>query len=148
MDFDLLLRVTVLRPPPEVVFQMQRGRKELLPPTSFTDRAISFDVVLRVRGALPDGRPNILGPFAQGPPMGRFLYVNSGVRAGQKNSCWDRRAKIPLAGITWPLVREANAAPGASLEALIEGTAPDGGPACATVQLLEGGWRVVPTAAA
>lgn len=146
--FDLPLRVTVLRPPPEVAFQMQRGRNELLPPTSFTDRAISFDVVLRVRGSLPGDRPNIVGPLAQGPPNGRFLYVNSGTRAGQRDSCWDRRAKIPLAGITWPLVREVNATPGAHLEAFIEGTAPDGGPACASVQLLEGGWRVGPTAAA
>jgi hypothetical protein len=38
---------------------------------------------------------------------------------------------------------EALATPGAVIEARIAGTAKDGGPACATVGLLDGGWRVV-----
>ena len=49
---------------------------------------------------------------------------------------------MPLAGISWPLIEEALAAPDAALEARIAGTAKDGGPACATVPLLEGGWRI------
>jgi hypothetical protein len=69
--------------------------------------------------------------------------VTSGKRAGQANSCWDRRAKVSLKGITPQLIAAVKQQPGAHLEARIAGTAADGGPACATVPLLEGGWRVV-----
>ena len=51
---------------------------------------------------------------------------------------WQRRAKVPLAGITWTMIKK-----GSVIEAHIEGTARDGGPACATVPLLGGGWKVV-----
>ncbi len=39
-----------------------------------------------------DGLPNFLGPFVQGPPVGLFVYVNSGTLAGQSDSCWTRRS--------------------------------------------------------
>jgi hypothetical protein len=52
---------------------------------------------------------------------------------------------LPLATITQKLVEQAKK--GAMLEARIAGTAKDGGPACATVPLLGGGWRVAGTAA-
>jgi hypothetical protein len=69
--------------------------------------------------------------------------VSSGVRAGQADSCWDRRAKVPLATITRELIEEAAATPGAWLEARIEGTGKDGGPTCATVPRPEREWRIV-----
>jgi len=75
------------------------------------------------------------------------VYINTGVRAGQPDSCWDRRAKVPLGGITSDLIAAALAGD-VALEARIEGTARDGGPACATVPLLGDGWRLVPKAAA
>lgn len=42
------------------------------------------------------GLPNSLGPFAQGPPAARFVYVDVGTYAGQKNTPWARRMKVPL----------------------------------------------------
>ena len=77
-----------------------------------------------------------------GPTGGRFIYINSGTYAGHSDSCWSRRAKVPLSGITWELIEEALTKSGVLLEARIAGTAKDGGPACATVQLLEDGWSV------
>ena len=56
-------------------------------------------------------------------------------------SNWTRRAKVPLADITWPLIRAALAKAGARLEARYDDTGKDGGPACATVKLANG-WRV------
>jgi len=50
---------------------------------------------------------------------------------------WQRRAKVPLDGITWSMIKK-----GSVIEARISGTARDGGPACATVPLLGGGWRI------
>jgi len=72
------------------------------------------------------------------------VYVTSGTLAGQADSCWTRAAKVPLSGITWPLIQEALATLGVVIEAHIAGTAKDGGPACAAVPLLNGEWRVVP----
>ena len=138
----LPLRITVLHPPPGVALAVQKGRDELLPPSRQTADEAVFDFTVRI-GTQPDGRPNFLGPFAQGTPADRFVYVNSGKRAGQQDSGWDRRAKVKLGGITPKMVDAALAEPGAVLVARFEGVGRDGGPACATVPLLDGGWRLV-----
>jgi hypothetical protein len=139
---ELPLRIVVLRPPPGVTFAVQRGRSGLLAPTDASAEALAFDLTVRVapRG---DGTVNVLGEFAQGPPADRFVYLNVGTSAGQAGSCWTRRAKVKTAGITPALVAETLATPGAVLEARIAGTGRDGTPCCATIPLLDGGWRVV-----
>jgi hypothetical protein len=109
---------------------------------------IAFDLSVRVGASRADGQPTLLGPVTQGPPSDRFVYVNSGTRAGQVGSCWDRRAKVPLSGITRQLIERVQRQRGARLEVRIAGTAGDGGPACATVPLLERGWQVVASAPA
>jgi hypothetical protein len=143
MDRELPLRVTLVGPPPGVRFAVQQGKDEYLAPVRATADEIVFELSVRVRNDRPDGAPNILGPFAQGPPTSRFLYVNSGTMAAQPESVWTRRAKLPFATITWPLLEEALAG-NAWLEARITATARDGGPACATVPLLGGGWKLAP----
>jgi hypothetical protein len=138
---ELRLRIVVIDPPSGVAFAVQRGRSELLPPARQTSEEMVFDFSVRV--ADPNGsEPNFLGPYAQGPVGERFVYINSGQRAEEAQSCWDRRAKVHLRDIGWPLVKKALAS-GGVLEARIEGTGRDGGPACATVPLLGGGWRFV-----
>jgi hypothetical protein len=107
-------------------------------------RDFEFDLTLRVGASRVDGQPILLGEFAQGPPQARFVYVNSGVRAGQTDSCWDRRAKVPLGGITLEQIDSVRSARDTHLEASIEGTARDRGPACATVPLLAPGWSIKP----
>lgn len=144
MDRELPLRIVVLRPPAGVTWAVQRGRFELLPPSSATGGALVFDFAVRV-GSGKAGTPNVLGPYAQGTPADRFVYVNSGTAAGQAATCWSRRAKVRTGGIGWEMVDEALATPGAVIEARFEGTGRDGGPACASVPLVEGGWRVVRT---
>lgn len=141
MERNLPLRITLLQPPRDVVFCLQRGKTEIVSQVRSVGDDLSFDLSLRL-GERPGGLPNFLGPFAQGPPAGRFVYVNSGTSAGQPGSCWTRRAKIPLSAITWPMIEEVLAASDRILEARIAGTAKDGGPACATVPLLGGGWQV------
>ncbi len=142
MERELPIRITVVRPVLGVAVQVQRGRADLLPATTVSDEALSFDFTVRVRQQ-PNGSPNFLGKFTQGRPHDRFVYVNAGARAGQRDSCWDRRAKVSLMRITPAQIREVLADPGAVLEARIEGTSRDGGPACATVPLLDSGWQVV-----
>jgi hypothetical protein len=140
----VLIRITLLDPPRGVDFCIQgRDAQELLQRTKAAGRDLSFDLTLAA--AHVGGLPRFFGEVAQGPPTGRFVYVCSGALAGQGESCWTRRAKVPLAGITWELVQSALSDAGARLEARFHGRAGDGGPACATIKLLDGGWRLVRT---
>jgi hypothetical protein len=142
-EHELPLRVTILGPPPGVQFCLQRGRRELVSQTVSTGRDISFDLSVKVKPLDGDGPPRFLGPFTQGPPAGRFIYVCSGTSAGQPDSPWSRRAKVGLTGITRSQIGEALKNPEAKLEARFHGTAADGGPSCATVRLLGEGWRLI-----
>ena len=135
------------RPPPGVKFAIQKGKSnaagdaKLVPPTRTTTDSIAFDFPARVDISKGDA-PRFLGEFAQGPPATRFVYVNSGRRAGQSGTAWDRRAKISLTDIGADLIRSASKTPGTVLEIEIEGTGDDGGPVCASVKK-SSGWRLV-----
>lgn len=143
MDTELPIRIAVLHVPPGVTFAIQRGKDELLPPSRSKDGSLIFDLSVRVSERKGGGSANVLGPYAQGKPDDRFIYLNSGTMAGQSESCFTRRAKIKTAGITWKLVEQA-LADEAIVETQIEGRARDGGPCCATVPLL-GGWKISST---
>lgn len=136
MEQELRIRITVERPPAGVRFAVQRGKHELVEPSATSADHLSFDLPLRVKDDGPDGAPNFLGPFSQGPRGGRFVYVNSGTSAGQHDSCWTRRAKVALGGITWDLIET-----GRVLETRFAGTGRDGGPSCATVPI--SAWKAV-----
>lgn len=135
----LPLRITVQRPPPGVLFCVQGRPGEYLSQTRSKDADLVFDFDVRV---VPGDQPRLLGAVVQGSPVQRFVYVCSGTYAGDKTTCWSRRAKVPLIGITSDMV--AKRPPGKRLSAAILGTAADGGPACASVPLLGPGWRWQP----
>ena len=141
---ELPLRIVVRDPVPGVVLALQcgaTGRATLIGPVEASAEELAFDLAVTLDGCTGDGAPRLLGPFVQGPPAARFVYVNVGAAAGQPGSVWNRRAKVPLGGIDWPLIEEVRA--GCRLVADIHGRARDGGPACATVPLLAPGWRLV-----
>jgi hypothetical protein len=144
---EIPLRILIDDPPESVTFRVQRGKTDwenpdFLAPARETGEQIAFEFDVRLAPRSAGKPPNFLGPFAQGPAGGRFVYVNSGTLAGQKDSCWSRRAKIPLTGITWKQIDELLKRPGSRLEARFTGTGRDGGPACASVPLIDGGWRI------
>jgi hypothetical protein len=76
------------------------------------------------------------GPFVQGPRGGRFVYIGSGTLAGDSASLITRRAKIAPGAITRELADQARAA-GGVLQTRIAGKGKDGGPAAASVPLLD-----------
>ncbi len=141
MPPTIMLRVTIEGPVPGVALAVQRGRDALVAPVYANADAVMFEVRAEVRER-PDGTFVLAGPEVQGPPSGRFLYVTVGTRAGQPASPWDRRAKVPLTGISPDVLAEARTHSGLVLAARIAGRARDGGPACATVPLLGDGWRL------
>jgi hypothetical protein len=134
-------RITVVHPLSGVNLMLQRGSNELVPPSGHTPESVSFDFELRLKD---DGADSLrwLGDYAQGSPADRFVYVNVGRRAGQRDTAWDRRAKVKLAGISRAQVSAVLATIGSRLEARFEGVGRDGGPSCATVPLLAG-WTVI-----
>jgi len=137
---DLALRLLIVDPVPGVALALQRGKSgssSLMPPSGVSAEAVAFDFTVAVA---PGPSPRLLGPFVQGPPAGRFVYLCIGQYAGDAASPWARRAKIPLGGLTWPLIDLVRA--GGRLEARIAGRARDGSPACASLALLPPGWRV------
>jgi hypothetical protein len=144
----LPLRILVLRPPRGVTFALQKGKSDangnadLVGPDSNTADSLSFEFSVRVGAGKVNGSLRFLGDFTQGPPAQRFVYLNSGKRAGQTGTAWDRRAKIPLTTITPAMMAAVSAAPGSALEIQIEGTGNDGGPVCATVKR-SSGWHQV-----
>ena len=141
---ELALRIVIDNPVPGVALALQKGKsgaEQLIAPASVTAEAATFDLTVTASQGKTGPTPRLLGPFVQGAPDGRFVYVNIGAYAGDPNSPWARRAKIPLTGLTWPLIETLK--PGERLEARIAGRDRKGEPACASLPLLSPGWRVV-----
>lgn len=140
MEVQIILLITAALP--GVRMAVQHGRDGLLSPYASTAELASFALTLSLGPARPDGSFNFRGPFAQGTPADRFIYLNSGTYAGQPDTLWSRRAKIKLAGIPQSLVETAAGDAHCAIEARIHGTARDGGPVCATVDPLSISWQL------
>ena len=144
MDAELPIRIVLVEPPAGIDYGIQHGRGakyDTILVQQRTRRDVTFDFSITVGENKKDRSPNFLGPIVQGPPTGRFIYVDVGTYAGQKNTPWARRMKIPLGDITWTLIKKARSGSGQRLVARIQGTGKDGGPVCATVPLI-GGWEI------
>ena len=137
-DITVTLRLRIVQPPPGVRWAIQLGRDELLPPMQLAADELVFEVPLTL-GPNARGIVQLRGAAIQGPPSARFVYVNSGKRAGEPGSYWDRRAKVPLASID--LAALENVVGHVVLDGAVRGTARDGGPACASVALIDGAWK-------
>ena len=109
---------------------IQEG-KAVVQDVSGDTEEVTFRFSLRVREHPRTGRPNFLGPFAQGTPGERFVYLCWGERTDGE---WDgfRRAKIPLKSLTWAQI-DRTATTGLPLRATIRATDMKGRPATASL---------------
>jgi len=135
---ELKLRIILEQPPKGVDFGLQKGRGtfyETVQTKRFAGTDLIFEFTIDVK---PDGKasPGFAGPFVQGPAGERFVYIDIGTYAGQADSVWSRRLKVPLSGITTEMIRS-----GVFLETRVPGTARDGSPTCATVKPFAG-WKL------
>lgn len=138
MKHEIPFRIIVDGPLPGVATRVQKGKAELLEPSSNSGSALSFEFEISVD--IDGDALNFLGKFAQGPKDSRFVYVNSGTYAGQYATAWARRAKLSLMTITKQQIESV--IDGRSLiETTMPGVGRDGGPTCASVKGIE--WRVV-----
>jgi len=141
---ELTLRIVLEKPPTGVDFGLQKGRGsdyETIQKQRSKTSDLCFEFTVRAKAGRKDAGPTFLGSLVQGPPAERFVYVDSGVCAGQADSCWSRRLKIPLRGITWNMIDRLLDNSRAVLEARVPGTGRDGGPNCATVKPFAG-WKL------
>jgi hypothetical protein len=142
---DIVVRIVLISPPVGVDYGIQRGKGSdyetlyLQRPTN--PRAqIVFDVPITVTET--EGGLNFSGPFVQGKTGDRFLYVDIGKYAGQRNTTWARRMKVPLGNITLALVEQASKS-GKAIETRIPGTAKDGSPTAASTAKIQSAWALV-----
>ena len=142
MNQELTLKIILENPPPGVDFGLQKGsgsKYETVQKQRSTNKDLEFQFTINVR--YKDASPNFLGAFVQGPFNARFIYIDIGTYAGQANTGWSRRLKIPLTGITPDMINELVTDPNNILEARVPGTGKDGGPNCATVKPFSG-WHI------
>jgi hypothetical protein len=145
MERELTFRIVLEKPPAGVDFALQKGRGgtyETIQKQRSGDGDLRFEFSARAKAAIAGEAPNLLGPFVQGPPDGRFVYLDIGAYAGQTGTSWGRRLKIPLSGITTEVVSQLAGHAEAVLETHVPGTGRDGGPNCGTVKPF-GGWKLV-----
>lgn len=105
-----MLRIVLEKPLGGVEYGIQKGKginyetiQKQVPSSGDLTFEINVDVKFDEKN-----NPVFIGPFAQGPRQERFIYVDIGTSAGQKNTHWSRRLKIPLSGITKNLIERAS----------------------------------------
>jgi hypothetical protein len=129
METQLTLRIILENPTAGVDFGVQSGSGntyETIQKQRSTGKNLSFEFQVNVKDNRGDGQPNFLGPITQGPATARFVYLDIGQYAGQQHTDWARRLKVPLGGITWPMIKRG------VVEVHIQGSGRDGGPTCGT----------------
>ena len=144
MERELTLRIILKKPPVDVDFGLQKGRGsdyETIQKQRSKAKDLYFEFTVGVKASRKDAMPAFQGPLVQGPPGERFIYIDIGTYAGQTDSCWSRRLKIPLSGITWDMIDRLLANSESVLETRVPGTGKDGGPTCGTVKPFKG-WNL------
>lgn len=142
MDNQITLQITLVRPTKGIDFGLQKGagsNYETIQKQQYTSKDLEFRFEVIVKGdSKKDELPKLSGPFVQGPANNKFVYIDIGTYAGQLNTPWSRRLKVPLTGITWEHINKLNANNKLVLETSVPGTGKDGGPNCATVKPFAG----------
>ncbi len=128
---ELMLKVVLENAPAGVDFGLQKGSGSKYE-TVQKQRSGNGDLTFEFSVTMKPG-PDFSGPFVQGKAGERFVYLDIGTCAGQFDSPWTRRLKIPLRDIPGTATQ---------LETRVPGTAKDGGPNCATVKPFAG-WRAI-----
>jgi hypothetical protein len=136
---NIRARIIIDRPVPGVLHSLQSNeRMPLDPKRSVAGAPLAFELSLRVGPG-----PKFFGDQVQREgPVRRFVYIRVGQAAGDHASPWSRRMKIDVHDTDPALLAEVMREE-KILELMVDGTAKDGTPACATVKPV--GKRAVPS---
>lgn len=141
---DLLLCIVLENPPAGVDYALQKGRGAQAKPFQkqrAQGASLVFEFAVSLKN-LPDASLDFSGPCVQGTKAQRFVYIDIGTYAGQANSAWSRRLKIPLSVIDAGLAQKAIADKSLALECKVAGTGTDGGPNSGAANPFKG-WYIV-----
>jgi len=125
---EITLRLLLEKPTAGVDFGLQQGRGssyQVIQKQRSDGHDLSFEFNVTVKIG-KDGAPDFAGPIVQGLAGEGFFYIDIGTYAGQTNTEWSLRLKVPLCNITWAMIKSQQV-----LVASIPGTDKDGGPSCA-----------------
>ena len=143
MESEITLQIILIKPTTEVVFGLQKGsgnNYETVQNQIPGSNDLIFKFTINVKGdRSKEKHPKFSGIFVQGPSDNKFVYIDIGTYAGQADTIWSRRLKIPLTGITWKDIDALST--DSVLQTSVPGTGKDGGPNCATVKPFAG-WHL------
>jgi len=127
---EIPMRIVIEDPVPAVLHSLQsKAGGPLDPKRSRTGEQLVFDFPVRIGPG-----PKFFGEQVRREgPQRRFVYIRVGQAAGDCPSPWSRRMKIDIHDLDQGLLDRA-AAGGGVIEIVVNGTAKDGTPACATVR--------------
>jgi hypothetical protein len=138
---QLRLIIQLQQPVRGVVYGLQKGKGidyETIQKHLSDGSDISFEFQVQLKPG-KDQMLSLYGPFVHGTSDGRFVYIDIGTAAGQRDSVWSRRLKIPLAGIVEQIAASTD---DCYFDTAIPGTGKDGTPCCGTVKPFNG-WNCV-----
>ena len=113
-----------------IEFGLQDNRQNLHSGIAQPDGSLRFVCEASVKASRAGAVPDFGGPVVHGPSGARFLYLS----LRQPGGAWIRRLKVPLAGITWAQIADADRLPSGALVAHVSGAG------SGTVPLLGNGW--------
>ncbi len=140
---EVTLKIVLENPTVGVDYGLQEGKGNNFK-TIQIQRGDANDLLFefKVSVKFADGMsPVFPGPFAQGSASDRFIYIDIGTLAGQKDSLWSRRLKIPFSGITNEMINQVLSDSELKIETIVPGSGKGGGPNCGTVKPFVG-WKV------
>lgn len=122
MAQEVRLRLVLVDPLPGVDYGVQKGKGRDYETVAVQrgggpELALEFSILFEKKECGLVFR----GPFAQGPPRDRFVYVDIGKMAGQTDCGCSARIKVPLGTLSRSLVSRAERKDNAILEARIPG---------------------------
>ena len=144
MNPEITIRIILESPPTGVDFGIQKGKGnkyETIQKQRSNNKDLCFEIKILVKES-QSSLPDFAGPYVQGPSNERFIYIDIGTYAGQIDSIWGRRLKIPLRDISSETMKLLIADSSVILETKVPGTGKDGGPNCATVKPFPG-WHLI-----
>ena len=84
---SICLRIVLVAPPSGVDFGIQEGKGndyKTIQVQRSKDSDLQFECNVGVKANRDDGPPNFVGNIVQGPPLGRFIYID----IGNQSSWW------------------------------------------------------------
>jgi hypothetical protein len=144
METEITFRIILEKPPSKTDYGLQKGKGkdyETIQKQRSVGKDLYFEFTAKTKTG-KNGTPDFSGPFVQGPTGERFVYIDIGTAAGQPDTQWSRRLKIPLRDITSAMIKKLLSDPELIFETSVPGTGRDGGPNCATVKPFDG-WKLV-----